>query len=63
MTNTPIDEERAARLVEHRYNALNSVEQRIVNNYRQSGYSLEEALDILDGDLKDAAEEDGYDGP
>lgn len=50
-------------LLQKRYAALNEVERRIVDNYRNGGYSLEESLDFIDNDLADAAEEDGYDGP
>ena len=49
--------------LQHRYRALNAVERRIVDKWREGGYSLEEALVMLDDDLRDAAEEDGYDGP
>ena len=45
------------------YSTLNPVERRIVDQWVKGGYSLEETLDLLNNDLTDAAEEDGYDGP
>lgn len=50
-------------ILKQQYVLLNDVERRIVDNFRNGGYSLEESLDMLNTDLADAAEEDGYDGP
>lgn len=45
------------------YHDLNETEKRIVDQWVASGMSRMEAINLLNNDLADAAEEDGYDGP